>query len=645
MAEDGNKLIGTANPEEDIPVSCGMWQGIHRITGYKSTSCASDQDVSVAERLRVYHARFDVQNEVQARKTPLRQGSRDSVHLKQSVECAPAAKLPPLLLFLKKSKSDIHSLSQSDSQWSRYPPRKNYSIIQQYMEVLKPDWTHKLLQYGYQSHSFTPEERSEGAAVLKMIEWPKPSNSSVPFRKSSNPSLTHFVILNSGKNFYVGDQLQVMVRMYDFEGNPKQYGGDYLQARIHTPELKAGSAGTVIDHQNGTYHINFTLFWPGKVQVSVSLVHPSEGIQVLWRLREEQPFRVLLRSHFKYGAISETTICNAFLPQTKPLCNFTDLRTGEPWFCYKPEKLSCSSRVNYDRAGYAKLNVKGEDIKFFQSKVNLKKPLLPSTRDYVTVKPSPQAPAVPGKCVRGKPMISPSGFYYKNQWMSSSCKIRRFDTAVNTTDCLRGKKMYLIGDSTMLQWFTYLTRFLPGLKVFDLGSSGIAGPLLAVDKEHNIMVEFRVHGPPIQFYNIWSQLLRYTSNKIDEVRGGKDTVIAITLCVHFASYPIEVYIRRLQYIRRSILLLLGRSPDTVVVIKTANVRALTPSFSLRQSDWFSYQLDLVLRRIFAGMNVAFVDAWEMTIAHYLPHNIHPHQLIIKNEMDVFLSFVCPSEKG
>ncbi|XP_072900564.1 LOW QUALITY PROTEIN: NXPE family member 3-like [Hemitrygon akajei] len=555
-----------------------------------------------------------------------------------------------VIINLQLIKSDIHSLSQSDSQWSRYPPLKNYSTIQQDMEVLKPDWTHKLLQYGYQSHSFTPEERSEGAVVLKTIEWPKPSNSSVPFRKSSNPSLTRFVILNSGKTFYVGDQLQVMVRMYDFEGNPKQYGGDYLQARIHTPELKAGSAGTVIDHQNGTYHINFTLFWPGIVSVfrnseSVSLVHPSEGIQVLWRLREEQPFRVFLKGTFKYGAISETTKCNAFLPQTKPLCNFTDLRTGEPWFCYKPKKLLCSSRVNYDRAGYVKLNLKGEDINFFQRYKNIKRPILPKDQGYVIVKPSPHSGKNLSECLPGKPFLSPAGFYYQDKWISKTCGLQNFDMPANVINCLRGKVVYIFGDSTICQWFEYLIRFVPGLRKFDLGHSLKTGPHLALDVDNKIKIDYFAHGKPIRIQPISSQDLQFIPNKLDDIQGRKNTVISFTIWCHFNTFPVEHYIPRLQNIRRSILRLLGRSPDTVIVIKTANVQALSQGISLYNSDWFSFQLDLVMRRMFEGINVAFVDVIEMTIAHYLPHELHPKGIIIKNEVSVFLSYVCPLKKG
>ncbi|XP_059822182.1 NXPE family member 3-like isoform X1 [Hypanus sabinus] len=547
-------------------------------------------------------------------------------------------------LTLQNTKFDLFPTFRGKPERSKYPAPKSNSTTQQEGTTEEIDWVHGLVKIGYQYHSFTPEERLEGSALMKLIEWPKPPNAEVPFQKSSDPSHTCFVILNSSKTFYVGDQLQVMVRMYNFEGKPKQYGGDYLQARIHTPELKAGSAGTVIDHQNGFYYINFNLFWAGKVQVSVSLVHPSEGIQVLWRLREEQPFRIYLTSTFKYGASSEDTICNVFLPQTKPLCNFTYHNTGEPWICYKPKNLPCSSDVSYGKAGYVKLLLAGEDLRYFQIGVNIKRSILPCGIGHVIVKPSPRQTTDLGECVRGKPMVSPSGFYFKNQWTSKTCNIHQFDTPAIITKCLRGKKVYLLGDSTVRQWFEYLTAFLPDLRKFNLGNRTKVGLLCALDKENNILLEHHAHGPPMQFRSLSSHHLYYISKTLDEIEERKNIVIAITLCAHFNTFPVDVYIRRLQYIRRSILQLLSRNPDTVIVIKTGNVREPKAGYILNYNDWFSYQLDVLMRRIFAHMNVAFVNAWEMTVAHYLPHNIHPQRIIIKNEIDVFLSYVCPSDK-
>ncbi|XP_078088169.1 NXPE family member 3-like [Mustelus asterias] len=548
-----------------------------------------------------------------------------------------------LKLYCTKYKEE--STSGTEANWERYPPPKHYSTNVQPKQNKTSFWTDKLLQCGYQNHSFTPEERSEGMFLMKMIQWPSPPDPAVTFLKSSDPAHVRFVILNSTKTFYVGDQLQVMLQMNDFEGSPKQYGGDYLQGRIHSPDLKAGSAGTVIDNQNGFYYINFNLSWPGKVEVSVSLVHPSEGIQALKRLRKERPQRVYFQSTFKSGAATESTVCNLCLPQTKPLCNFTDPSTGEPWFCYKPEKLPCSARINHAMGGYEQKLLMTEEEHFFQSGVNIKKPILPNGAGCVIVKPSPQTGPGLGKCVPGKPLLLPSGFYYQDQWMSTSCNIQRFNRPASITDCLRGKKVHIFGDSTIRQWFEYLTDFVPGLRKFDLGNSKNTGPHLALDIYNQIKVDYYAHGKPIRIAPISSQDLPFIANKLDEIKGGKNTVIALTIWCHFNTFPVEVYIRRLQNIRRSILRLLDRSPDTLVVIKTANVQALPQDVSLYNSDWYSYQLDLVMRKMFEGIKVSFVDAWEMTIAHYLPHNLHPLRVIIKNEVDVFLSHVCPPERS
>ncbi|XP_060688797.1 NXPE family member 3-like [Hemiscyllium ocellatum] len=159
------------------------------------------------------------------------------------------------------------------------------------------------------------------------------------------------------------------------------------------------------------------------------------------------------------------------------------------------------------------------------------------------VEPSPQPTPALGKCVRGQPIVSPSGFYYKDRWMSMTCNIYHFDTPAKMTDCLRRKRVYLFGDSTMRQWFEYLIQTVPGLKTLDLGNPIKIGPHLAVNVENNIVVEFRPHGLPIQF----------------------------------RTFP-----RHLRY--------------------------------------------------------------EMTIAHYLPHNIHPSRSIIKNQINVFFSYGCPSVK-
>uniref|UniRef100_UPI0037E86776 NXPE family member 3-like n=1 Tax=Semicossyphus pulcher TaxID=241346 RepID=UPI0037E86776 len=435
-----------------------------------------------------------------------------------------------------------------------------------------------------------------------------------------------------------------MIKIYDFQGQAKKSGGDVLIARLHNKTLGAGVAGQVVDHLNGSYSAVFSLLWEGSAQVEVTLVHPSEAVTVLRRLNKEEPDRVSFKSLFRSGSISQTTICNVCLRETgQPLCNFTDIRTGEPWFCYKPKQLSCDDRINHLNGDTKELQtLKATEDKLFQRGVNMKVFIQASGPANVAVLPQRKGQPEVKESI-GKSGVS--GYYYQGVWRAlGGIKVRQFNSPSAVNQCLKGKIVHLYGDSTIRQWFEYLNAFLPDVKEFNLYSFKQVGPFMMLDNANKLLVTYRCHGPPISFRNVPISELRYIANEIDGVTGGDNTVIVFTVWAHFNSFPIELYIRRLQSIRRAVVHLLDRAPGTLVVIRTPNLRALTLKMALTNSDWFSLQQDKVLRAIFKGLNVCLVDALEMTLAHHMPHNIHPPRPIIKNMIDVLLSYVCP-QKG
>lgn len=97
----------------------------------------------------------------------------------------------------------------------------------------------------------------------------------------------------------------------------------------------------------------------------MTLVHPSEAITVLRSLTSNQPDRIYFQSLFRSGSVSQTTTCNVCLKPSQPLCNYTDLRTGDPWFCFKPKNLSCDARINHSKGGFNQ-NLKAKEDKLFQ---------------------------------------------------------------------------------------------------------------------------------------------------------------------------------------------------------------------------------------------------------------------------------------
>ncbi|XP_070710013.1 NXPE family member 3-like [Pempheris klunzingeri] len=429
-----------------------------------------------------------------------------------------------------------------------------------------------------------------------------------------------------------------MINMYDFKGHPKKSGGDVLLARLHNPKLVAGVVGHVVDHLNGSYSAVFTLLWEGSAQVQVTLVHPREAVTVLHRLNSKQPDRVYFKSIFRLGSLSETTICDICLrPTRQPLCNYTDIRTGDPWFCYKPEKLSCDARINHYMGGY-RHTLKAEEKKLFQRGVNMKVSIRASGPASVTVFPKGEGqPQVQNSSMNS----GLSGYYYQGVWRAldgtTVCQFNR--SAIS--QCLKGKVVHMYGDSTVRQFFEYLTAVLPGLKEFNLHNPKKTGPYMALDYANNILVKYRFHGTPIRIAPVPISELRHIANELDDLIGGTNTVVVFGIWAHFGSFPMEVYIRRLQSIRRSVVRLLDRAPGTLIIIRTGNPKGLTLDIAQTNSDWYSMQRDKVLRAMFRGLNVHLLDAWEMTLAHHLPHNLHPQPPIIKNMINVILSYICP----
>ncbi|CAH1250139.1 NXPE3 [Branchiostoma lanceolatum] len=121
---------------------------------------------------------------------------------------------------------------------------------------------------------------------------------------------------------------------------------------------------------------------------------------------------------------------------------------------------------------------------------------------------------------------------------------------------------------------------------------------------------------------------------INVKKGGPNDVVGITMWAHFTSYPVGVYRKRMEAVRAAIERLLHRSPETLVVIKSANTRK---GDVIIAGDWHAYRLDRVMREVFRGMKVVLLDAWEMTNAqHWHEDNIHPAQDIIEQELE-FLS--------
>ncbi|XP_075715675.1 NXPE family member 3-like [Rhinoderma darwinii] len=473
--------------------------------------------------------------------------------------------------------------------------------------------------------------------LLKLIDWPGPPTSVRHFNFSTSPTKCTYYLLRPRKVYRIGEKLEVIITARDHNGQPKQYGGDYFRPKLHSPALKAGVTGRVKDYNNGSYLITFLLSWPGEAQVLIRLIHSSEAVDILKKKREDSPGKVFFNGYFQFNGSSEVMECNLKV-LGNDVCTYKDPVSGDTWQCVRPRKLPCNSWVYHSMGGYRKVTNRLENSIMSGPFTNR---IIPGSVPAINVKSdnsSMELTANLSACRPGQESPQPSGFYYGDRWTSFACLGRHFPQPVDALACLKGTDIYMVGDSTLRQWFEYLEQFISSLKRIDLHTSYKSGPLLATDADAGLVMRWRAHGLPLRTSKTLIADLHYEAADLAGIGGGPHTVIVMTLWAHFTTYPVRVYLERLERVRQAISFLLFRSPETTVIIKSAN----TGYKSIYGSDWLSLQLDILLRAAFKGMGVIILDAWDMTSCHYLPDNIHPGPPVIKNEVDLMLSYICPN---
>ncbi|XP_078725337.1 NXPE family member 3-like isoform X4 [Lampetra fluviatilis] len=241
--------------------------------------------------------------------------------------------------------------------------------------------------------SSTPEPHDiEMDDLRQLLWWPSlPTTSSFDFESSTSPTATSYRLLGGTRNFTVGDTLHLGVQARDHHGRDKRHGGDYFRIKVYSDKLRAGVFGSVLDHDNGSYTASVVLPWPGEALVDVKLVHSSEAVHIVSRLRDSVPNKIYFTGYFeKEGARGEATECNAVphLMMKSKMCEYRDAATGHMWFCKKPRKLPCDTLRFHSLGGHRNILTKQEN-RFFSN--NVSKVRISGDPSQIEVQPSPSS--------------------------------------------------------------------------------------------------------------------------------------------------------------------------------------------------------------------------------------------------------------
>ncbi|KAH0623360.1 hypothetical protein JD844_031611 [Phrynosoma platyrhinos] len=494
-----------------------------------------------------------------------------------------------------------------------------------------------------QTETERAKKNEEIEEILAKLDHLMPNVTFMNINKTTSAKNSKATILNHKDSYCVGEHLMVQIDMYDYLGKRKDYGGDFIRARIYSLGLKAGASGSIKDFRNGTYLVNFTLFWEGDVRASILLIHPSEGVSALWAARKKGYDKIAFMGKFLNGASEVSTECGFNLSKNAELCEYLDERDQEAFYCRKPKDVPCGAFFHlksYNKPTTYLTTLEQSLFKRFKTGAEI--PQLFGNIHVVQCKSNKTTTTK--KCWAGMSAPVPSGFVWQNQWHLAFCNIPRFNTLEQINTCLKGKLIYFMGDSTLRQWMEILTKRVTTLEYLDISPKEKLQKLLAVDLARHIQIQSKKHGHPyVGTYGYTVKDHSYMAREIDSVAGDRDTTIVISLGQHFRPFPIQLFVQRVINIRRAIQRLLLRSPDTRVVIKGENIREMEVDQE-RFGDIQGYPQSVALKEVFRDLNVAFIDAWDITVA-YNTMKVHPPDHVVWEEVNMFLSYICCNAKA
>ncbi|XP_072015843.1 NXPE family member 3-like [Amphiura filiformis] len=316
-----------------------------------------------------------------------------------------------------------------------------------------------------------------------------------PTHAATVAKYSSFKVINAKQTYKRCDQLEIGIEARDSINRPKSTGGDYFWVWIHNNKLNASSAADeIVDHNNGSYTALVTLYWEGAVEINVTLVHSSEAINILRRVRDNNTTpRNAYQGTFQIDGNRVTKPCHISTSmfiydyphdanKSLTFCNYTDSKLGFPWYCVKPDHFPCDSYYKHStqldeykkaKATFKSLMTSHEYTMVLDSLREIRETSTsPTTSVYVkrvanrqSSTPSTCLKHPPPRCVPGLPPRSNSnaaGHYHKDEWISNVCQKHDFtaDNGAPITKCLQNTNLHFYGDSTGRQWFEYLINHL-----------------------------------------------------------------------------------------------------------------------------------------------------------------------------------------
>ncbi|XP_045159628.2 NXPE family member 3-like [Mercenaria mercenaria] len=475
---------------------------------------------------------------------------------------------------------------------------------------------------------------------------------------AANARLSRLYYLDSPyKEYEIGDKIYVIATLFDSYGGRKLSGGDHLRARIWNQNLNASAPGVVYDHNNGSYTLIFEALWSGKSRISATISYTREAITAFYRMTSEVVSLRNIFAKYKVNNYDEDSLCHADLNHLlahtnyKDACNFTSLNSGMPWYCGKPQnpQLRCSDWkfLKSDRPKIPSTISKCEKELLQHSSHQVIKTVLKvfvkgqkkNNRRTILQYYQPSIPCSKYNTTSLWYRKHTTGFFFKRRWHLTLCQGFKGTTF---QECVRNKRLYLVGDSTTRQWYSnicerYNCTYSAERTKFE-GSE-----MLSIRKveSHNITVINALHCQPVHIGNYFrnpKHSLISIPKRLESISSNEDAIFLFHIFAHMSTLHHENFRNKMRLIRVSIEKLLERNNKVKIFIKMPHTYTEDKGGI---NDFFGYVFSRIIFETFNGLykKVIILNNRDATNS-VASVPLHPDNFIVSAMVDQMLSFVC-----
>ncbi|XP_070572724.1 NXPE family member 3-like [Ptychodera flava] len=481
----------------------------------------------------------------------------------------------------------------------------------------------------------------EWTGIVDELEWsskslhPIGNDDAQPFRiRAGSADLTSTektrVFLYEDKAKYkIGDFVHVVIEAHDKYGGKRSKGGDFFEPVMFNEKLQKSTAGRVVDYGNGTYSVYFYAAWQGAAFINITLAFTREAILFLDNeIRYKEPPG--WKGTFVQGNTSESTECYVISDGSwEDMCEFINHNAlgGTAFVCEKPQTLPCNTLDSILHSIDKVVSVTEEgiaDIRPLFSKGHYRG-LLEETPLKVQISGSKETPKLP-RCGPDLKVPMTDGYWSDNlTFVPMVCRGRQW-TQNKREACLKSKYIRLSGGSTMRHVSEAFSR------LFDRSRH--------LDKTHKF-VALRI-GPYPQLVSSMQFESDYMDGiTTDECKTGT-VVFIVNFSFHFVTWSKRSYLYRIHSAKLAAVRLFQRCPDAMVLIRLSNPREnVNPPQCVHSGDWILYDMNRMIRRVFGGIGVRFIDVWDMVLSHPDPNNVHMGPHVIDQQVQMMLNYICP----